>query len=326
MSNYNLHNYLPYQAGQVVFVLSGTTITQGTCAAYHVVGDSFTYDVQFPNTTGTTNYPQSQVFNTYSNAQIAIQLATTPTPSPSPTHTVTPTYTPTVTPTVSVTQSYTGPQTGSNLLASGLTATGGTITHTGSSLAFVSTGGTSTKVTGTLSGIVPYKVYELALRYAQGTGRFAIVTLTPNTGEIVLYSTPVIENTTALSLSLSDSGSATYKISSVATSFSFTIEYFDDSNFELPLGDGKTYNFTNLSLVEILPDVSLTPSTTVTPSITPTISVTPSITPTISVTKSVTPTPSVTHTATASPTVTSTPTVTPTITITSSVTPTPNSD
>jgi hypothetical protein len=339
MSNYNLHNYLPYWVGQVVFVLSGTTITQGTCAAYHVVGDSYTYDVQFPNTTGTTNYPQSQVFNTYGNAQIAIQLATTPTPTLSPTNSPTPTGTSQVTPTPSMTPSYTGPQVGSNLFGT-LTAAGGTVTGSSGTYVFTSTGGNPASLSSTISGIVDYKVYQLSIRYTQQTGKNATISLT-STGTIIqkltqgasyLPADNVFQNNSGvLSAQLDGSGllQTTFQVTA-GTSLAFEAKFFDDSNFKIPMADGKTYGLV-LSLLEVLPDVSLTPTPSVTPSVTPTISVTPSITVSTSITPSITPSRSLTPSPTAeasptpSPSVTASVTVTPTLssTPTFTLTPTP---
>lgn len=87
---------------------------------------------------------------------------------------------------------------------------------------------------------------------------------------------------------------------------------------------------------DLTPTPTPTPTTTVTPTVTPTISITPTITPTITVTLSIsqstTPTPTAsitpsitvtrTPTRTPTPTPTVTPTVTPTLTPTPSITPT----
>jgi hypothetical protein len=340
MSYYNLHNFLPYQPNQNVFVLVGSTITEGVCVANHVSGNSYTYDVQFPGSTGTTNYPQSQVFNTNGNAQIAYQQSISPTPTLSPTNTPTSTVTPSPSPTPSLTPSYTGPQYSSNLLSASPTSIGGTVTVSNNNYTYTSTGGNPCFLINSGGSLQAYRNYKLKIRYEQMTGKNAFVIAAPQVvtqglnaqNEDQQFLPPinvfqqVASEAGAVGVYLDGSGYVETIIQTDASATLGVLTYFyDDANFKLPMADGKVFSLT-MELLEIMPDVSLTPTISVTPSVTPSITVTISQTPTDTPAPSRSPQPSVTPSGTPRPTGTPTPTVSPTVTVSASITPTPNSN
>jgi hypothetical protein len=316
----DIHGYQPYALASTVYVIVSAAVAMGAITAVHGTSAPYTYDVVVNGTTYTL--PANQIYTTIGQAQIALQLQTSPTPTMTSSLTPTPTKTAKVTPTPSMTASYAGPQSGPNEFSSvSFTATGGTVATSGDTMTFTSNGtGAATNITTNLTGIVPYKYYDFYLRYEQGTCRNAFIKMTcgGNVGAFnFLFGDAIIQKETdsIVVIKLNDSGTLKFSFQTTeSTSILFEMDFFDDAAQDTALAINKHFDLKGLSLTETLPLLSLTPTPSATLTPTPSETPEPSFTPTPSHTSTVTPTPSVTvsHTAGASPTPTPSVTVTPT--------------